>query len=153
MTKWKTIEELRAIFIKKYINSDLQSELEKACSEEYELRRDYNGRQILELLQNVDDACDEKAKQKEVVVIFSFKNNILEVGNTGTTFSDESIERLCLGRASEKSSKNIGNKGTGFRSLLNDAEWIEIHSKTRGLKFSEEFTQRLFNSYCDCKSK
>ena len=37
MVKWKSIDELREIFINKYICSDLQSELEKACSEEYEL--------------------------------------------------------------------------------------------------------------------
>ena len=149
MVNWKTIDELREIFINKYIDSNLQSELEKACSEEYELKRDYNGRQILELLQNVDDACEELKTKDEIVVKFTFKGNILEVGNTGTTFSDETIERLCLGRASEKSSKKIGNKGTGFRSLLNDAEWIEIHSGNHSVRFSETFTKKLFNKYCD----
>lgn len=149
MVNWKTIDELREIFINKYIDSNLQSELEKACSEEYELKRDYNGRQILELLQNVDDACEELKTKDEVVVKFTFKDNILEVGNTGTTFSDETIERLCLGRASEKSSKKIGNKGTGFRSLLNDAEWIEIHSGKHSVRFSETFTKKLFDKYCD----
>lgn len=149
MVNWKTIDELREIFINKYIDSNLQSELEKACSEEYELKRDYNGRQILELLQNVDDACEKLKTKDEIVVKFTFKGNILEVGNTGTTFSDETIERLCLGRASEKSSKKIGNKGTGFRSLLNDAEWIEIHSGNHSVRFSETFTKKLFDKYCD----
>ena len=59
MVKWNTIKELQNIFIDKYIHSDLSAELEKACSEEYELKRDYNGRQILELLQNVDDVYNE----------------------------------------------------------------------------------------------
>ena len=149
MVNWKIIDELREIFINKYIDSNLQSELEKACSEEYELKRDYNGRQILELLQNVDDASEDLKNKDEVVVKFTFKDNILEVGNTGTTFSDETIERLCLGRASEKSSKKIGNKGTGFRSLLNDAEWIEIHSGNHSIRFSETYTQKLFDKYCD----
>lgn len=152
MVKWNTIDELRSIFIKKYTDSDLQSELEKACSEEYELKRDYNGRQILELLQNVDDACEKKESQDDVVVNISFKDNILEVGNTGTTFSAESIERLCLGRASEKSAQKIGNKGTGFRSLLNDAEWIEIHSGEYAVRFSEKFTEEIFNQYCNKES-
>lgn len=124
MVKWNTIDDLRSIFIKKYTDSDLQSELEKACSEEYELKRDYNGRQILELLQNVDDACEKREGQDDVIVNISFKDDILEVGNTGTTFSAESIERLCLGRASEKSAQKIGNKGTGFRSLLNGLKYI-----------------------------
>ena len=145
MVKWESIDELRKIFINKYIKSDLQSELEKACSEEYELKRDYNGRQILELLQNVDDACEES--KDDVVVNISYKKNILEVGNTGTTFSAETIERLCLGRASEKSSKKIGNKGTGFRSLLNDAEWVELHSGKYAIRFSEKYVYKLFNEY------
>lgn len=147
MVNWKTIDELRKIFIQKYISSNLQSELEKACSEEYELKRDYNGRQILELLQNVDDACEETKSKDDVVVTISYKENILEVGNTGTTFSAETIERLCLGRSSEKSSKKIGNKGTGFRSLLNDAEWIELHSGKYAIRFSEEYAHELFNKY------
>lgn len=103
MSNWRTIDELRHIFIEKYTNSKLSNELEKACSEEYELMRDYNGRQILELLQNVDDAYGDKKKHEnlhvneEVEVQITYKNNILEVGNTGTTFTKETIERLCLG--------------------------------------------------------
>ena len=146
MANWNTIDELRQIFIDKYITSKLSTELEKACSEEYELMRDYNGRQILELLQNVDDACSENQKGESEVYI-KFVDNILEVGNTGTTFNRDTIERLCLGRASSKSASNIGNKGTGFRSLLNDAEWIEIHSGNFSIKFSYDYTKKLFSKY------
>ncbi len=147
MIEWNTIEELRNIFIDKYINSKLSAELEKACSEEYELKRDYNGRQILELLQNVDDVYNETKdinNTTNALVKITYKDNILEVGNTGTAFTSETIERLCLGRASTKSSINIGNKGTGFRSLLNDAEWIEIHSGNFHIKFSKKYTESLF---------
>lgn len=155
MANWQTIEELKNIFIRKYTNSELGSELEKACSEEYELKRDYNGRQILELLQNVDDACkkDSDSPNKEVSVKIVFKDNILEVGNTGTTFSQETIERLCLGRASDKSSENIGSKGTGFRSLLNDAEWIEVHSGDFSIRFSEQYARDQFKEYIDKSSE
>ncbi|EDN9299744.1 hypothetical protein ARS67_000144, partial [Listeria monocytogenes] len=152
MSKWNTIDELRDIFIRKYTDSELSNELEKACSEESELMRDYNGRQILELLQNVDDAygdikSENDASNDEVKVQITYKNNILEVGNTGTSFSKDTIERLCLGRASNKSSQNIGNKGTGFRSLLNDAEWVELYSGEFAIRFSEEFTKKLFEQY------
>lgn len=157
MSKWNTIDELRDIFIRKYTNSELSNELEKACSEEYELMRDYNGRQILELLQNVDDAygdikSENDSSNDEVKVRITYKNNILEVGNTGTSFSKDTIERLCLGRASNKSSQNIGNKGTGFRSLLNDAEWVELYSGEFAIRFSEEFTKRLFEQYVSRES-
>ena len=146
MANWHTIDELRQIFIDKYTTSKLSTELEKACSEEFELMRDYNGRQILELLQNVDDACSENKKGESEVHI-KFVDNILEVGNTGTTFNSDTIERLCLGRASSKSASNIGNKGTGFRSLLNDAEWIEIHSGDFSIRFSYDYTEKLFSKY------
>jgi len=153
MSNWMTVDELRNIFIEKYTNSKLSNELEKACSEEYELIRDYNGRQILELLQNVDDAYGDKKKSENldgnegVEVKITYKDNILEVGNTGTSFTKETIERLCLGRASNKSSLNIGNKGTGFRSLLNDAEWIELHSGDFAIRFSEDFAKSCFDKY------
>ncbi|SLK50312.1 Uncharacterised protein [Mycobacteroides abscessus subsp. abscessus] len=153
MSNWRTVDDLRNIFIEKYTNSKLSNELEKACSEEYELMRDYNGRQILELLQNVDDAYGDKKKgenldsNEEVEVKITYKDNILEVGNTGTTFTKETIERLCLGRASNKSSINIGNKGTGFRSLLNDAEWIELYSGDFAIRFSENFARSCFEKY------
>ena len=152
MVNWKSIDELRQIFIDKYTKSMLSTELEKACSEEYELKRDYNGRQILELLQNVDDACFENNNIESVVHI-RFVDNILEVGNTGTTFNSETIERLCLGRSSNKSSANIGNKGTGFRALLNDAEWIEIHSGEYSIRFSEKYTNLLFEKYSNPSSR
>lgn len=151
MANWTSIDELRQIFIKKYTESMLSTELEKACSEEYELMMGYNGRQILELLQNVDDACSEN-NNRESVVHIKFQDNILEVGNTGTKFNSETIERLCLGRSSNKSSSNIGNKGTGFRSLLNDAEWIEIHSGEYSIRFSEKYTNQLFKKYIDSSS-
>ena len=97
MSKWNTIDELRDIFIRKYTDSELSNELEKACSEEYELMRDYNGRQILELLQNVDDAygdikSENDSSNDEVKVQITYKNNFLEVGNTGTSFSKDTIE-------------------------------------------------------------
>lgn len=149
MANWNTIDELRQIFINKYINTQLQAELEKACSEEYELKRDYNGRQILELLQNVDDVYSESNDKQNsfASVKITYKNNILEVGNTGKPFSDDAIERLCLGRASQKSLDNIGNKGTGLRSLLNDAEWIEIHSGKYHIRFSENYAKSIFDKY------
>lgn len=153
MANWNTIEELKNIFIDEYITTKLGSKLENACNDEYELMRDYNGRQILELLQNVDDACSRAGmSNNEVLVKINFKDNILEVGNTGTAFSQETIERLCQGKASNKSSENIGNKGTGFRSLLNDAEWIEVHSGDFSVRFSEKYAREQFEKYVDKSS-
>ena len=134
------IDNLQNEFIEKYEGKNY--ELEKACNEEAEKMRDYNGRQILELLQNVDDACDKSAS-----VTIAYKNSILEVGNTGTSFNKETIERLCHGGVSNKSSEKIGNKGTGFRSLLNNAEWIEVHSGDFSIRFSDVYAKQLFNQH------
>jgi len=145
--KWNTIEELRNLLIEPYLNPKEPLRLGQACSTEVDDKTGYNGRQILELLQNVDDACDDHTG-KEVSVKIVFKDNILEVGNTGTVFTAESIYRLCYGGVSQKSLEKIGNKGRGFRSLLNDAEWIEIHSGEFSVRFSEEYAKELFNQYC-----
>lgn len=157
MDNCKYIDELRQNFIAKFTTGNLNYLLEKDCSEEYELMRDYNGRQILELLQNVDDAYSAKKSKsgmniyEEVEVKITYKNNILEVGNSGTTFTKETIERLCLGRASDKSEQNIGNKGTGFRSLLNDAEWIELYSGEYSIRFSDSYAKECFKKNLENK--
>lgn len=145
--KWNTIEELRNLLIEPYLNPKEPLRLGQACSTEVDDKTGYNGRQILELLQNVDDACDDHTG-KEVSVKIVFKDNILEVGNTGTVFTAESMYRLCYGGVSQKSLEKIGNKGRGFRSLLNDSEWIEIHSGEFSVRFSEEYAKELFNQYC-----
>lgn len=145
--KW--ITDLRESFINDYVDPHQlrKYKLQSACHEEHADMVSYNGRQILELLQNVDDACDPD--NKNAFVKISFKENLLEVGNTGTSFCAETIERLCEGGASDKSGEKIGNKGTGFRSLLNDAEWIELHSGDFSIKFSKEYANELFKHYSD----
>ena len=144
MVEWKSIEELRQLYINKYEQSKIVAELENAYSLEYSFRTDYNGRQILELLQNVDDAINNSSENVDPTVRIVYKNNILEVGNMGTTFSAEAIDRICLGAASDKTEIDIGNKGIGFRSLLNNAEWIEIHSGEYHIRFSERFSNNIF---------
>ena len=93
--KW--ITDLRESFINDYVDPHQlrKYKLQSACHEEHADMVSYNGRQILELLQNVDDACDPD--NKNAFVKISFKENLLEVGNTGTSFCAETIERLCEG--------------------------------------------------------
>lgn len=150
---WNSIEELRKNFIDDYIKTKRTHKLESEYNYEKSLIDDYNGRQILELLQNVDDAYRDKVANSTealddfIEIDITFENNILSIGNTGTAFTAETIERLCEGGASSKSYKNIGNKGIGFRSLLNDAEWIELYSADFSIRFSEEFSNKCFEKY------
>ena len=105
--KW--ITDLRESFINDYVDPHQlrKYKLQSACHEEHADMVSYNGRQILELLQNVDDACDPD--NKNAFVKISFKENLLEVGNPGTSFCAETIERLGEGGASDKSGEKIGN--------------------------------------------
>ena len=96
---------------------------------------DYNGRQILELLQNADDA-----QSKEVQIELNTNKQLLIISNVGEPFSKEGFESLMLAHNSSKRNKKIyiGNKGLGFRSILNWADKIDVVSNGCRVSFSPE---------------
>lgn len=110
--------------------------------------KDYHGRELLELLQNVDDAYEElcqsnsEMRGKEVEAFVEYTGNILRVQNNGTVFNEDSINRLCQGGVSGKKKYYIGNKGIGFRSILNWASEIRLYSGDYAVRFSENFAQK-----------
>ncbi len=108
--------------------------------EEKKTTDDYNGRQILELLQNVDDA-----HSKDVKIELDTVSKILTVSNNGEPFSDKGFESLLLANNSSKTNKKIfiGNKGLGFRSILNWANSIEILSNGCLVEFSEKISKKV----------
>lgn len=117
----------------------------------------YRGRELLELLQNVDDAYEDHCKKnpedrgKPLQTSVEYIENVFRVSNYGTEFSKDSINRLCQGGVSNKGKEYIGNKGIGFRSLLNWASEIHLWSGEYAICFSEEFsklkTKELFEKY------
>lgn len=123
-----------------------QRNLEEAVKKESRLVKQYRGREIFELLQNIDDAgenCDH------CVASFVLDNEWLTVSNNGTPFSLDTLQRLCQGSVSNKSKKYIGCKGIGFRSVRNWADVVEIHSgsgnETIAVRFSEDFAKHEFD--------
>ena len=81
---------------------------------------DYEGREILELLQNANDAAAEKEIASHVII--DLTQDGLVVGNTGLPFSTGGILSLRLAHLSPKASKRkqfVGNMGLGFRAILN----------------------------------
>lgn len=79
----------------------------------------YRGRQLLELLQNADDACENYDGEK--ILLFRLTKEYLIVANTGHAFTRQGIESLVISDNSPKQLKRtryIGNKGLGFRSVL-----------------------------------
>jgi hypothetical protein len=117
-----------------------------AFNREIETKKEYNGRQILELLQNADDEQSE-----EVRIDLDTENNILTISNRGknescTPFNAKGIRSLMISNLSTKTSKKyIGNKGLGFRSIINWSEKISINSKNLAIEFSNEIVNQAFD--------
>jgi len=117
-----------------------------AYNREIETKKEYNGRQLLELLQNADDERSE-----EVRIDLDTENNILTISNRGrnescTPFNAKGIRSLMISNLSTKTSKKyIGNKGLGFRSIINWSEKISINSKNLDIEFSNEIVNQVFD--------
>ena len=98
---------------------------------------EYNGRQLLEMIQNANDESDT-TKPKKVKI--SLDNNTLLIANNGNPFSIGGVESLIYSDLSPKvmEENKVGQKGLGFRSVLNWSEEIYIASYDLHLKFSKE---------------
>lgn len=101
---------------------------------------DYDGRQILELLQNADDA--------ETDAIYIEINTVIKtltISNNGIPFSLNGVKSLMLANMSPKNKKEyIGNKGLGFRSILNWVNQVDVITKETALQFSEQFAKEKY---------
>jgi len=121
------------------IRSDFQREQAVA--------KEYRGRELIELLQNTEDAAyeDERTRGKGKVVI-TLKNSSLIIENTGKPFDFEGIHSIMLADDSPKDpllKDVIGNKGLGFRSILSWAEIIKISSSKVCVEFSQNGVSNL----------
>lgn len=111
---------------------------------------DYNGRQLLELIQNADD------EQADIISIhLDTASKKLTISNTGNSFSRSGYESLMLSNLSSKTKEQfIGNKGLGFRSIINWSEDIIVRSNGFDIEFSETIAKNNFNdSFNDEKKK
>lgn len=143
------IKKLASEFID---NQKRQQERDALIGENHIEKRDikgYHGREILELLQNADDAYQksvnngEKPKE-DLEVEITYKNNTLTIKNTGTFFDNDGIKAIVQGNNSPKKGKYIGNKGTGFRSVLNWAKTVRILSGYFNVVFSKAIAHKIF---------
>lgn len=119
--------------------------LKSDYNREKELKDNYRGRELLELLQNADDELTEEYPQE---VKISFIDNVFKISNYGNPFSKEGIISLFYPNNSSKENKKkvIGNKGTGFRSILGWAKEIEIHSGDFHVLYSDDYSQQYLHS-------
>ncbi|KSA14197.1 sacsin N-terminal ATP-binding-like domain-containing protein [Maribacter dokdonensis] len=109
---------------------------------ENSIKEEYDGRQLLEMLQNVDDT-----KSKKVRIEWDKNEKKLAISNYGEAFSFEGIESLMRSHSSPKTKEDyIGNKGLGFRSLLTWAERINIYANDCKISFSDSIATSIFDS-------
>ena len=107
-----------------------------AYNREVENTRAYNGRQILELLQNADDAGAQTLR-------ISQDDKVIRFYNDGEPFSYEGVKSLMIANLSNKvTSSFIGNKGLGFRAILNWASKVTIYSAGLTISFSKQFAEK-----------
>ncbi len=107
------------------------------------ITKEYNGRQLLEMLQNADDA-----KATCVKIELDTQRHKLRIFNNGEPFSVGGIESLMLIHASTKhTGEFIGNKGLGFRSLLNWSSKINILTNGCKISFSEAIARHVYENH------
>lgn len=135
------IKQLKENKIKKYI--DDYPEMVAEYQRELETIKGYNGRQILELLQNCDDQYATNVK-----IILDTNNNIFSIENDGISFSLEGYRSLFIANLSSKVDKQkyIGNKGLGFRSIINWSNELEIISNQISLTYSNSLIKDFFEN-------
>ncbi|GAA3376788.1 DUF3883 domain-containing protein [Streptomyces sannanensis] len=105
--------------------------------------QEYEGRTILELVQNGHDALGQAALGRIAVLAVTREDGgVLYVANEGAVFTEENFRAITeLALSSKAAGEGIGNKGLGFRSVLQLTDWPEIYSKSSP-------DSRVFDGYC-----
>ncbi|MCY4155840.1 MAG: hypothetical protein OXF66_00095 [Gammaproteobacteria bacterium] len=92
----------------------------------------YRGRCVLELLQNAHDALTAAPNGDAGQITFVLETEpapVLFVANSGCAFERQDFRGICqLGQSPKDPNKSVGNKGLGFRSVLEVASAPEIWS-------------------------
>jgi len=83
---------------------------------------EYKGRTLIELIQNAYDPHPRNGKRGEIAILLDETEGqfgCLYVANRGKGFTRGDFEALCdIARSLKPVNKGIGNKGLGFRSVL-----------------------------------
>ncbi|MDP2208588.1 MAG: DUF3883 domain-containing protein [Bacteroidota bacterium] len=120
---------------------------------EKETTRDYIGREIFELLQNANDAAAEVDQRGKVLI--ELTNDLLIVANSGEPFSIGGVNSLLFSHISPKKKRKnlIGQKGLGFRSVLNWCQQPTIFSGHLNLAYQESKRKILFDKLISKKEE
>ena len=143
----KTIAEIRS-FLDELANGTSRYKSIHNLTEQIE--HQYHGRFLIELLQNAHDALfekdvdDDKGRLEIIINTQEEPYGALYVANDGTPFTDSNFVTLSnFGQSDKDPEKHIGNKGIGFRSVLEITHTPEIYSRS-------DITSKAFDGYCFC---
>lgn len=107
---------------------------------------DYGNRFLVELIQNAHDAHDASRTDGEIAIILDTsdgQHGCLYVANRGAGFVEHDLKAITnIALSSKPVNAGIGNKGLGFRSVLQICNWPEIYS-VQGAGGNREF-----DGYC-----
>ncbi|MFI8182443.1 sacsin N-terminal ATP-binding-like domain-containing protein [Actinacidiphila glaucinigra] len=106
--------------------------------------QEYEGRTILELIQNGHDALASGDTGRITVLASSHEgeSGVLYVANEGAGFTEDNFHAITeLALSSKGAGEGIGNKGLGFRSVLQLTDWPEVYSKASP-------SSKAFDGYC-----
>lgn len=104
-----------------------QRDHEEIARLDAQIRLDYHGRFLIELVQNaVDPAQRAGLESAHILVIRTARH--LAVLNQGTPFDEAGLRSiLSLALSSKRPDEAIGNKGVGFKSVFEVAEAAEVY--------------------------
>jgi hypothetical protein len=111
---------------------------------EREITRGYHGREILELLQNAGDAAKNAGVRGRVRIVVTQQGVVM--GNTGCPFDQGGVESLLTANLSPKREREtvvIGDKGLGFRAILNWTDAPVISSGGLSLAFLPNYAAEV----------
>jgi hypothetical protein len=103
-----------------------------------QVEHQYHGRFIVELIQNSHDALFVRSAnepcEERIEIVFNEdegQHGVLYVANDGRPFSSSNFQSLSqLGQSDKDPQESIGNKGIGFRSVLEITDKPEIYSRS-----------------------
>ena len=141
----KTLGEIRS-FLDELSNGTSRYRSLHNLTEQVE--HQYHGRFLIELIQNAHDALFEvgvmETPQRIEIVLANDEHphGALYIANDGQPFTPSNFKALSnLGQSDKDPQKSIGNKGIGFRSVLEITKAPEIYSRN-------EIESSSFDGYC-----
>ena len=93
---------------------------------------EYDGRFVFELIQNGYDKQDRDRRDGRLAITLvhhELEHGVLYVANTGQGFTPSNVRAIAnLGLSDKELGEGIGNKGVGFKSVLQICESPEVYS-------------------------